>query len=64
MSRHLRVLRDGGLVSDSHPEFGARVRVYTLRAAPMADLREWLTRAEQGSTEQLASLAAFIDDGA
>ena len=28
MSRHLRTLRQCGLVEESHPEFDARVRIY------------------------------------
>src|SRR6185436_7595435 len=34
MSRHLKTLRQSGLVEESHPEFDARVRVYALRAEP------------------------------
>ena len=41
MSRHLRVLRQSGLVEvgENHPEFDARVRIYSLRPGPMAELR-------------------------
>jgi DNA-binding transcriptional ArsR family regulator len=58
MSRHLRTLRQGGLVEESHPEFDARVRVYALRAEPMIELLRWLEE-----TERLwsAQLAAFRD---
>ncbi|HEX6512218.1 MAG TPA: metalloregulator ArsR/SmtB family transcription factor, partial [Chloroflexota bacterium] len=31
VSRHLRVLRQSGLVDERHPEFDARVRIYSLR---------------------------------
>jgi DNA-binding transcriptional ArsR family regulator len=41
ISRHLRVLRDAGLV-DSRPE--AQRRVYSLRPAPLAELDAWLGR--------------------
>jgi DNA-binding transcriptional ArsR family regulator len=41
VSRHLRVLRDAGLV-DSRPE--AQRRVYSLRPAPLAELDAWLGR--------------------
>src|SRR5215470_2356223 len=47
MSRHLRTLRQSGLVEESHPEFDARVRVYALRPEPMADLLKWLREAER-----------------
>lgn len=61
MSKHLRVLRRGGLVEDAHPEFDARVRVYSLRSAPMAELRQWLHLAEQGWASQLTALAEHIE---
>ena len=35
MSRHLRTLRESGLVEESHPPFDARVRIYALRPEPM-----------------------------
>jgi DNA-binding transcriptional ArsR family regulator len=60
MSKHLRVLRQHGVVSETSPEFDARVRIYTLQSAPMADLREWLATAERGWAEQLASFAEHL----
>jgi DNA-binding transcriptional ArsR family regulator len=41
VSRHLRVLREAGLV-DSRPE--AQRRVYSLRAEPLEELDAWLGR--------------------
>jgi DNA-binding transcriptional ArsR family regulator len=61
LSKHLRVLRTRGLVSESHPEFDARVRIYTLRSAPMKELRSWLEAAEQAWTEQLIAFAEFVE---
>jgi DNA-binding transcriptional ArsR family regulator len=55
MSRHLRVLRQSGLVEESHPDFDARVRVYALRTGPIADLRAWLAETEQGWVDQLTA---------
>jgi DNA-binding transcriptional ArsR family regulator len=60
MSKHLRVLREGGLVSDTHPDFDTRVRVYELCHAPFSDLRRWLEQAERGWTQQLEAFAAHI----
>lgn len=48
LSKHLRVLRLRGLVGESHPQFDARVRMYTLRSAPITQLRAWLDTAERG----------------
>lgn len=62
MSKHLRVLRRHGLVAETSPDFDARVRIYTLRSAPMADLRAWLVTAERGWTEQLAAFAQHLRD--
>lgn len=62
MSKHLRVLRQRGLVTQSHPDFDTRVRVYALRSAPMTQLRQWLDLAEGAWAEQLTSFAAHLDD--
>lgn len=60
MSKHLRTLRQGGLVTDSPPSFDTRVRVYQLRQEPFSDLRRWLERAERGWTEQLEAFSAYV----
>jgi DNA-binding transcriptional ArsR family regulator len=60
MSKHLRVLRQHGIVSEESPEFDTRVRIYSLRSAPMADLRSWLVAAEQGWAQQLAAFAEHL----
>ena len=61
MSKHLRVLRQQGLVTETHPDFDARVRIYTLRSAPMTELRSWLDIAERGWAEQLTAFAAHLE---
>jgi DNA-binding transcriptional ArsR family regulator len=61
MSRHLRTLRQSGLVEESHPEFDARVRIYALRPEPMADLLRWLAEAERLWSEQLAAFKAHLE---
>jgi DNA-binding transcriptional ArsR family regulator len=61
MSKHLRVLRQRGLVAETHPEFDARVRIYALRSGPMAELRSWLEVAERGWAEQLTAFAAHLE---
>lgn len=61
MSRHLRALREGGLVEDSHPTFDARVRVYALRPAPMIELMKWLEETERLWSEQLAAFKAYLE---
>lgn len=61
MSRHLRILKQSGLIEESHPEFDARVRIYALRAGAMGDLRKWLDDTEQMWIEQLAAFKAHIE---
>jgi hypothetical protein len=50
-------------VEEAHPEFDARVRIYSLRSAPMAELRSWLDTAERGWAEQLAAFADHLERG-
>ncbi len=61
MSRHLRVLRTADLVQDEHPVFDARVRVYSLRAGRMEELRTWLADTEAGWTQQLSALKEHLE---
>ena len=61
MSRHLRTLRQSGLVEESHPEFDARVRIYALRSEPMADLLRWLREAEKLWSDQLLAFKAHLE---
>jgi DNA-binding transcriptional ArsR family regulator len=60
MSKHLRILRQGGLVTDTQPSFDTRVRVYQLRQEPFSGLRQWLEDTQRGWTEQLEAFAAHI----
>jgi len=61
MSRHLRALKQAGLVDESHPEFDARVRIYRLRPESMTELRTWLERAERLWTDQLTAFRAHVE---
>jgi len=60
LSRHLRLLRQTGLIEESHPEFDARVRIYRLRPEPMAQLKSWLEETERLWSEQLTSFKAHL----
>jgi DNA-binding transcriptional ArsR family regulator len=46
MTRHLRLLRESGLVYEDGLREDARVRVYRLRRAPFSALRRWLDEVE------------------
>ncbi|MGE3839291.1 MAG: ArsR/SmtB family transcription factor [Hyphomonadaceae bacterium] len=61
MSRHLRILKQSGLVEETHPEFDARVRIYTLRDGAMADLKKWLADTERLWADQLASFKTHVE---
>ena len=60
MSKHLRILRDGGLVAGTPPSFDTRVRIYQLRQEPFSELRRWLDDTERGWAEQLEGFAAYV----
>jgi len=62
MSKHLRTLRDGGLVIDTPPAFDTRVRIYQLRRESFDDLSRWLERTGRGWAEQLEAFSAYVDE--
>jgi DNA-binding transcriptional ArsR family regulator len=61
MSRHLRQLRECGLVAESHPAFDARVRIYTLDPKPMVALKRWLEETEALWSVQLAAFKRHVE---
>jgi DNA-binding transcriptional ArsR family regulator len=63
MSRHLRNLRKFGLIEESHPDFDARIRVYSLRPAPMAPLKAWLEETDRLWAHQLAAFKSHLERG-
>jgi DNA-binding transcriptional ArsR family regulator len=60
MSRHLKTLRESGLVEEDRDEFDSRVRIYRFRGKPMAELKAWLEETEALWTRQLAALRAHL----
>ena len=60
MSRHLRVLRQSGLVREEHPEFDARVRIYSLQPGAIHELNAWLDQIEAMWTQQLSAFKAHL----
>lgn len=61
MSRHLRLLKQAGLAEETHPEFDARVRIYSLKEGAMADLKLWLAETEALWTGQLTAFKAHVE---
>lgn len=62
-SRHLRALREAGLVEETHPPADARVRIYALRTERLAELKDWLAQAEAGWSTQLAAFRQHVEGG-
>jgi DNA-binding transcriptional ArsR family regulator len=61
MSRHLRQLKQSGLVEETHPEFDARVRIYALKDGAMAELKRWLAETEAMWATQLSGFKAHVE---
>lgn len=61
MSRHLRVLRQAGIVEEESREDDARVRVYQLRRERFSELRSWLDEVEAFWSDQLAGFKAHAE---
>ncbi len=60
MSRHLKTLRESGLVEEDRDAFDSRVRIYRLRPGPMAELKVWLEETEALWSRQLLALKAHL----
>jgi DNA-binding transcriptional ArsR family regulator len=58
VSKHLRVLRDAGLVE---ARVDAQRRVYKIRPEPLADLDDWLTSYRKLWTTHLERLEDHLD---
>ncbi|MBR0692267.1 helix-turn-helix transcriptional regulator [Bradyrhizobium lablabi] len=61
MSRHLRELKQGGLVEETHPEFDSRVRIYALKAGAMTEMKRWLADTEAMWSAQLSAFKAHVE---
>ena len=61
MSRHLRILRKSGLVSEQEPEHDARVRMYHLEVEPFDGLRSWLDEVRAFWGDQLGAFKAHAE---
>jgi DNA-binding transcriptional ArsR family regulator len=60
MSRHLKRLRQSGLVDEDRDEFDSRVRIYRLRPEAMAELKTWLAETDALWVRQLSALKAHL----
>lgn len=60
VSRHLRVLRETGLVDERRPEHDRRVRIYLLRPEPMREVGGWLEELSRAWQQQLDSYKDYV----
>jgi DNA-binding transcriptional ArsR family regulator len=60
MSRHLKTLRESGLVEEARDEFDSRVRIYRLRHEAMDDLKAWLAQTEAMWVRQLGAFKTHL----
>jgi DNA-binding transcriptional ArsR family regulator len=61
MSRHLRVLRQSGIVEEDHAGEDARVRTYRLRHEPFRALRKWIEEVEAFWANELDAFKAHAE---
>jgi DNA-binding transcriptional ArsR family regulator len=61
MSRHLKQLRDSGIVDVIPVEDDARGRVYSLRGDRMIALQAWIDQVSAGWSEQLGRFKAHAE---
>lgn len=61
MSRHLRVLRESGLLEEVEQGGDARVRTYQLRPEPFAELRHWLDEVEDFWSAELDAFKEYAE---
>jgi DNA-binding transcriptional ArsR family regulator len=61
LSRHLRVLREAGLLDERIADGDARGRLVGLRAERLAELRGWLDEVTGFWTAQLAAFQAHVE---
>ena len=61
MSRHLRVLRQCGLVEENGLPHDARVRVYRLKPEAFVQLRDWLDEVQAFWVDQLSAFATHAE---
>ena len=60
LTRHLRVLRESGIVEEVGDDADARVSIYRLRGDGLARLQQWVDDVQAMWHDQLASFAAHV----
>jgi DNA-binding transcriptional ArsR family regulator len=60
LTRHLRILRDSGLVEERADDGDGRVRVYRLRREVFGRLQRWIDDVQALWEDQLGAFAAHV----
>lgn len=61
MSRHLKILRESGVVEPANDDADLRARVYRLRPEPFLELRDWVEEIERFWTLELEAFRAHAE---
>jgi DNA-binding transcriptional ArsR family regulator len=61
VSRHLRVLREAGLIVERRVPADKRVRLYTLAPQPLEILSAWIEGVSRAWQQQLDSFRDYVD---
>lgn len=61
LSRHLRVLRKAGLVSEQGIENDARVRIYSVHPNAFQPVQQWMAQVEELWQHQLHAFKVFAE---
>lgn len=61
MSKHLKVLRESGLIEPSFDDSDARAKVYRLKPERFGELRDWLDDVERFWSAQLGAFAKYAE---
>jgi DNA-binding transcriptional ArsR family regulator len=62
LSRHLRVLRKAGLVSEQGIEDDARVRIYSVHPTGLQPVQQWMIQVEDLWRRQLLAFKNFAEN--
>jgi DNA-binding transcriptional ArsR family regulator len=64
MSRHLRILKEAGLVREEEDLLDARARIYCLEQGAFEGVKGWVDRVETFWSDQLSSFKALAEERA
>jgi DNA-binding transcriptional ArsR family regulator len=63
ISRHLRILRENGLVEERRVADDGRGRLYVLRTEPLEEASGWLDEVSRAWQSQLDSFKEYVEGG-